>query len=72
MFSFLRGLRRNRLAARPFPEAWEPIVAKGFPALAAVERFRLHLKVFALDKDWAGAAGLVVLGVIVAQGRRDP
>lgn len=65
MFSFLRGLRRTRLGRRPFPPAWEPIVrgrlkfAANFPA-DELERFRLHLKVFAFDKDWAGAQGLTV------------
>ena len=65
MFSLLRGLRRKRLGRRPFPSEWEPIVARRFGFAARLgpeeaERFRLHLKVFALDKDWAGAAGLVV------------
>lgn len=74
MFAFFRGLRRNRLARRPFPPQWEAIAGKRFAFLAGLPadeaaRFRLHLKVFALDKDWAGAAGLVVtdeMKVVVA------
>ena len=61
----LRRLRRRRLARRPFPAEWEPIVSGRLKFAATfapneLERFRLHLKVFAFDKDWAGAAGLIV------------
>jgi Mlc titration factor MtfA (ptsG expression regulator) len=65
VFSILRGLRRKRLGRRTFPAGWEPIVARRFPFAAKLgaekrARFLLHLKVFAFDKDWAGAAGLEV------------
>ncbi|MBS1151945.1 MAG: hypothetical protein H6Q89_3643 [Myxococcaceae bacterium] len=65
MLSIFRGLRRKRLARRPFPAEWEPIVERRLPFAAKLPaderaRFLLHLKVFALDKDWFGAAGLVI------------
>jgi Mlc titration factor MtfA (ptsG expression regulator) len=60
MFAFFRNHRRRALAAEPFPPEWEPIVERRFPALAGLERFRVHLKVFAWDKDWVGVKGLEV------------
>jgi MtfA peptidase len=65
VFSFFRGLRRKRLARQPFPAHWEALVARRLPFAAKLsaderERFLLHLKVFALDKDWFGAAQLVI------------
>jgi Mlc titration factor MtfA (ptsG expression regulator) len=65
LFSFFRGRRRQQLAAQPFPSEWESIVTERlkFAAkldAAELERFKVHLKVFALDKDWVGAHGLTV------------
>lgn len=65
MWSLLRRFKRRRLAARPFPEAWLPIVERRFPfakrlATGEYERFLKRLKVFALEKRWEGAHGLEV------------
>ncbi len=65
MVSILRNLRRKRLGRRPFPPEWEATVAARFPFVAKLPaeegaRFRLHLKVFFFDKDWFGAAQLVI------------
>ncbi|MDP2273311.1 MAG: zinc-dependent peptidase [Archangium sp.] len=65
LFSFFRGLRRRRLAKQPMPAAWEPLIESRLPftegyAPDELQRFRLHLKVFALEKDWVGVHGLVV------------
>lgn len=65
MFGLWRAWRRRRLAARPFPAAWEPILRQHYPAMAALpaeraERLRDNLKVFAWEKHWIGAHGLEV------------
>lgn len=60
MFEFFRNQRRRSLAKEPFPPEWEAIVARKFPKLADNERFLVHLKVFAKDKDWVGVHELEV------------
>lgn len=65
MFALFRALRRRRLARRPFPDAWGPLVARHFPFAAQLEaaereRFLVHLHVFALEKHFEGAGGLEV------------
>ena len=65
MFSLLRRAKRRRLAARPFPSEWLPLVEGRLPFVARYgsderERFLTHLKVFALEKKWEGAHGLEV------------
>jgi len=69
-----RWLKRRWLARAPFPPGFEPLVAKHFPFeahLSAEERarFRRHLQVFANEKDFVGAKGVVVtdeMKVVVA------
>jgi MtfA peptidase len=69
-----RRWKRRRLAKREFPPQWEPPVAGHFPFVARLgdlerERFRTHLKVFALEKRFEGAGGLEVtdeIKVVVA------
>ena len=65
MFAFFRNHRRRTLAAQPFPPAWRPIVEQRLPftrSLAPDEyaRFLVVLNVFAHDKEWVGARGLVI------------
>ncbi len=59
LFNLLQGLRRRRWLRRPFPSAWEPIVAARLPFAARFDadegaRFRDHLKVFAWEKIFRG------------------
>ncbi|MBA2664802.1 MAG: zinc-dependent peptidase [Bradymonadaceae bacterium] len=68
MFSalpFVRSYRRRKFLARPFPAAWEPIVAEHYGFVARLdaseaEGFRNHLKVFVWEKHWLGTQGLVI------------
>lgn len=65
MIWFIRSWRRKRLARRPFPRAWLPIVERSLPFAAALEgaereRFLTQLKVFAWEKFFVGAQGLTV------------
>lgn len=70
----IRWLRRRWLARQPFPSQWEPLVTAHFPFEATLPaderaRFRLHLQVFATEKDFVGAKGLVItdeMRVVVA------
>jgi len=74
VFSFVRGWKRRRLARRPFPAEWMPVVEQHFPFVKRVdaptrERFLTRLKVFALEKRFEGAGGLEVtdeMKVVVA------
>ncbi len=64
MFGPIRRWKRRRLAARPFPAAWEPIVSARVPYLAQLsaeeaEQLRTVIKVFVWEKAWIGAQGLV-------------
>ena len=59
MLGLLRRLKRRRLARRPFPTEWAPIVAERLPFARHLTgderaRFLTHLKVFAWDKNWEG------------------
>jgi Mlc titration factor MtfA (ptsG expression regulator) len=65
MFFVFRWLRRRWLARESLPAGWEPLVAKHFSFEATLEpaereRFRRHLVVFAREKVFEGAQGLVV------------
>lgn len=65
MLSLWRSLKRRWLARRPMPPAWEPYLARHFPFEAALTpteraRFRQRLVVFAHEKVFEGAQGLVV------------
>ena len=74
MFFPVRWLKRRWLARQTFPTSWEPLVTKHFPFEAKLQpeeraRFRRHLQVFANEKDFVGAKGLVVteeMRVVVA------
>ena len=74
MFGFVRSLRRRWLSRRELPASYLPLIDRHFPfaeQLGPAERarFLLHLKVFALDKHFEGAGGLVVteeMKVVVA------
>lgn len=74
MFRLLRRIQRKRLASRPFPPEWEPIIATRLPFAARFDAeeaalWRTHLKVFVWEKHWIGARGLEVteaMKVIVA------
>ena len=55
----LRRLRRRLWLRRPFPAAWEPVIAERLPFAARFDddeaaRFRDHLKVFAWEKIFRG------------------
>jgi len=73
-FGLFRRWRRRRLARRPMPAHWGPIVEAHFPFAAALQhdervRFLTRLKVFAAEKHFEGAQGLVVtdeMRVVVA------
>ena len=65
MLSLLRRFKRRRLAARPFPSEWLPIVEDRLAFVHRLvpeerARFLTRLQVFALEKRWEGAHGLVV------------
>jgi Mlc titration factor MtfA (ptsG expression regulator) len=59
LFGSVRSVRRRRRLQRPFPPAWEPIIAKRLPFAARFDvdegqRFRDHLKVFVWEKIFRG------------------
>lgn len=65
MFALLRRFKRRRLASRPFPPEWNALVEARLPFAARMQpderaRFLTRLQVFALEKRWEGAHGLVV------------
>ncbi len=65
MFGLFRAWRRKRLAKRPFPEAWLPILRSKVPfynhlAPEYTERFHDLLKVFVWEKHFIGAGGLEI------------
>ena len=74
MLGLVRSWKRRRLARREFPPDWEPHVARHFPLVSGLaeeerERFRTHLKVFALEKRFEGGGGLEItdeMKVVVA------
>jgi Mlc titration factor MtfA (ptsG expression regulator) len=65
MWTWLRRLRRERLLAQPFPEAWEPYLLRNvahYGLLTEDERARLrdHTRVLVAEKYWEGCGGLRV------------
>jgi Mlc titration factor MtfA (ptsG expression regulator) len=63
MFDFFKSHRRKALRARPFPEAWRPIVAASVPyvsTLSPEDRSELegHVQVFLDEKKFEGCGGL--------------
>jgi Mlc titration factor MtfA (ptsG expression regulator) len=66
VFGWLTARRRNKLAAQPFPDAWEAILDAdvalwrklGDPAVR--ERLRDLIVVFVDEKHWEGCGGLVL------------
>jgi Mlc titration factor MtfA (ptsG expression regulator) len=64
-FSWWRNRRRKRLLAEPFPDDWQPWLARNcrhYPWLTAAEQQRLRndVRVFVAEKHWEGCNGLVV------------
>lgn len=62
---FVRSWRRRRLAARPFPLEWVPLLEQKLPFYKRLEdeereAFHTHLKIFYWEKYWIGAGGLEV------------
>jgi hypothetical protein len=65
VFAFLRRRKRRRLARRPFPKEWLPILRRFLPfyrRMTEAERevFHEHVKVFVWEKTYIGAKGLMV------------
>lgn len=65
MFGLFKRWRRRRLAKRPFPQAWLPIIESKLPFYPTYppdqqERFRELLKVFIWEKHFIGAKGMLV------------
>ena len=63
MFPWFSNLRRRKLAARPFPPAWEEIVRRNvvhYCLLDTAERTQLKalIQVFIAEKHWEGCGGL--------------
>lgn len=64
-FPALRARRRRRLAALPFPEAWEDILARNFPLAARLSaedgaELRRKMRIFLHEKRFEGLGGLVL------------
>jgi hypothetical protein len=65
IFDWLKDWRRERILARPFPEAWLGYLRKNvahYEYLSAAEQARLRddLRVFVAEKNWEGCGGLVM------------
>jgi hypothetical protein len=65
LFRFLTYRRRKKLAAAPFPAAWEDILRRNmghYRLLDDTERARLRslIQVFIAEKRWEGAGGLAL------------
>ncbi len=65
MLGLFKRWRRKRLAKRPFPKAWLPILAGKLPFYstyppAQQEQFRDLLKVFVWEKHFIGAQGMQI------------
>jgi hypothetical protein len=63
MLGWLRSRRRRKLLDRPFPEAWEELLAQNvwqYERLSAVHQAKLRdlLRVFIAEKNWEGCGGL--------------
>lgn len=65
VFSWLRGRRRRKLLAEPFPVRWGAVLARNvghFPRLSPPEQARLRdtARILIAEKQWEGAGGLFV------------
>jgi hypothetical protein len=65
IFDWLKDWRRERIRARPFPEAWLGHLRKNvahYEYLSAAEQAKLRddLRVFVAEKNWEGCGGLVM------------
>ncbi|MFZ5563223.1 MAG: M90 family metallopeptidase, partial [Thermodesulfobacteriota bacterium] len=65
MFQWVASRRRAKLAAAPFPDAWEDIVRRNvahYCMLNAKEQAKLRglVQVFVAEKHWEGAGGLAL------------
>ena len=65
MFSFIRAIRRKRLAREPFPPAWLSVLKRKVPFFEEIppedrERFLGLLRLFVAEKRFSGAGGLEV------------
>jgi len=63
IFSWLRGRRRRRLRAQPFPPAWQEVIERRVPLFAQLSEedqreLREHVQVFLAEKHFEGCAGL--------------
>jgi Mlc titration factor MtfA (ptsG expression regulator) len=70
MFGLFRGLRRRRLAKRPFPDEWMAALEAHVPFFAGLEadarqRFLDYLKVFAWEKHFIPAGGMEVTDEVI-------
>lgn len=62
---WIRNLRRRRIRARPFPDAWRAILEERVPFVQRIPRerrqkFETDLKIFAHEKSFIGAGGFEV------------
>lgn len=65
VFGLIRSWKRGRLARRPFPETWLPYLHERVPFYRELDpelgrRFLDYLKIFAWEKHFIGAGGMVV------------
>jgi hypothetical protein len=65
ILSWLRGLRRKKILATPFPADWLAYLEQNvphYPFLAPAEQSKLRddLRVFVAQKNWEGCAGLEI------------
>ncbi len=65
MFSWLKKRRRKRLAARPFPEAWDQFIRLNVAHVAMLSdenyaRLQRWIQIFAAEKYWEGCDGLPI------------
>ncbi len=62
---YFRRRRRARVAAKPFPEAWDAILRKDFPLWCVLpeedrRELRRHILIFLDEKSFEGCAGLAI------------
>jgi Mlc titration factor MtfA (ptsG expression regulator) len=65
ILGFLKRRRRRRVRMRPFPAAWESVIARNvavFPRLPAKDQAELrgHVQVFLAEKYFEGCGGLAI------------
>jgi MtfA peptidase len=65
IFTWLKRLRRRRILARPFPDAWLRVLNRNLPFYSRLndderDRLRNSLRLFIAEKSWEGCAGLEV------------